>query len=42
LFGSIGPNSTGPKLWGDVSIAFTCGFANKVFIVDISTSLEAV
>jgi hypothetical protein len=30
FFGCEAPSSTGPKLWGDVSIAFTCDPANKV------------
>jgi hypothetical protein len=30
FFGCEAPSSTGAKLWGDVSIAFTCDPANKV------------
>jgi hypothetical protein len=35
FFGCEAPSSTGPKLWGDVSIAFTCDPANKVSIADM-------
>eukprot|EP00882_Tetradesmus_deserticola_P013219 GHRQ01014016.1.p1 GENE.GHRQ01014016.1~~GHRQ01014016.1.p1 ORF type:complete len:535 (+),score=251.96 GHRQ01014016.1:49-1653(+) len=36
FFGCEAPSSTGPKLWGDVSIAFTCDPANKDRLVELA------
>ncbi|WIA12333.1 hypothetical protein OEZ85_012387 [Tetradesmus obliquus] len=41
FFGCEAPSSTGAKLWGDVSIAFTCDPANKERLVELAlTTLE--